>query len=264
MTHPMDQFGMLRHAIRAELEECMGLLPRRETRQLSTPVDAGVSNSGTTAIDVKADGERRVVATISAPQVVLAGCNGLASVHVFAKDVEIIEQVAVANSMLLLDLEWQSGIGTGKCTVDATRGTFFTVGGTNVINVYARLVSAVEGEPLAAWATKRVELNVHWRTSINPCKAFITTPSVALAAGVPSAFLPIPQQAMSAMAMTDTPSALATLQMDFATEPVAAAIRYSTINPFANGSPIWHGVEWFRFTNSVVMGEVFGGFELYI
>ena len=200
---------------------------------------------------------------IAQQQVTPGGYEGLASVHVAVKDVEVVPPgQQPANAMLLLDVSWHSGLAGGEQTIDATRGCFFTVGASNALNITARLVSSVEGEPVVAWASKLVAANVHWLGSINPVKAKITSPSIVLAPDVPSAFIPIPLQSESMMAYTLEPGLLDTLVAEFSTSDLASGIKYRTLNPNANGSHIVHGVEFVRFVSPEAM-TVFADFELW-
>lgn len=225
------------------------------------PLEVGMGDSGPETIVLPDKPER--ILKIAKKQISPGGYDGLASVHVAVRDVEVIPPgEEPANAMLLLDISWHSGLAGGEQTIDATRGAFFTVGASNALNITARLVSSVEGEPVVPWASKLVAANVHWLGSINAIKAKITTPSIVLAPDVPSAFMPIPLQSESMMAYTLEPQFLDDLVVEFSTSNLASGIKYRTLNPNANGSHIVHGVEFFRFVSPNAM-TVFADFELW-
>lgn len=192
-----------------------------------------------------------------------AGYDGLASVHVYESDVDILGTgLENTNSRLVLEVSFASGdagggsnvstiLGRQPIFIDATRGAYFTVPGSNTIRVEAYLQSSVAGAPLSIFATKRVEASVHWRTSINPIKSRWSPPSISLTAGVPSAFVQIPRQAESMIALTNNPAALGTLTAHFATDNTGTSgPKYSVINPFVNSAPITSGVEFVRYTST--------------
>lgn len=184
-------------------------------------------------------------ATNTQPQ----GFSGLSSVHISTKDVtQISNSQDAPNGQLVIDVSWQSGIGGGEAIgIDATRGTFFTVSGVSALNISARFVSSVAGEPIKLWATKRVEAVINWGTSISPKSAKVTLPSIALDGINGSGFFPIPPQAESVIALTRSPAQLPALEMRFSTDNAADGIKYATLNPNANGTPIVHGVEFVQF-----------------
>lgn len=255
----------MRNAVRDELRECLGLAPDR-AGQLASPYEQGVSNSGA-AVVTNADQSVSII-TLKRPQMVNAGCEGLASVHVWVGDVG--PQLAAdetVNSRLQLLVSWQSGNGGGEdVLVDATRGSYFTVGGATALNVSAKFVTTKSGFATVPLIAKRVEVTVHWRTSINPVKAMITLPTIDTPeAGGPGAFMRIPQHAISMIALSPTPLLLPRLQADFAQSAVAGTIRYATLNPNANGTPIVHGVEFVRFDqlDDITM-QVVPTFQLWI
>lgn len=221
--------------------------------------------------EVFPDGHPQQVLKISLKEVQPAGYHGLSSVHVFAADKTPapFDINLPPNQMLLLDVSWQSGLAGGQATIDATRGTFFTVSGSAAITINARLVSSIEGEPIFPWSSKLVEASVHWGTSISPKSAMVTTPTQLLAfPDFISDYIPIPQQATSMIALTSEPVFLPGLVANFFTSnlhPAEVALKYKTINPNANGTPIVHGVEFVRFTQrDAEEMRVFPTFELWL
>ncbi len=219
--------------------------------------------------DVLADGKE--VTIVEAGHASSAGCDGLATVHVSCADIDGPIPVAgeeTQNAMVRLTIRWQSGCGGGEFEVDCTQGTMFTVGGSEVIGVTARLVSTIEGVPLVPWAAKRVEANVHWSGSTYG-EAMMSLPSVTLveiAEGSPlaSPFQRIPLQAKSMIALGTSPALFPGLTAEFSTsdDVSGTGVKYATLNPNANGTPIVHGVEFVRFRSDAAQ-TVFGVFELY-
>jgi hypothetical protein len=205
--------------------------------------------------------------------VVPLGYQGMATIHVQVQDAEIVPVETRAdpppNAMLLLDLRWQSGAAGGEYTTDGTRGAVLTVGGTDTIELDARLVSSVQGEDVVAYATKRVEATVSWYTS-GTKDGMDALPMLDLAAPEPPAttvtsdWFPIPLGARSMIALSDTPTGFPTLVAEFATNNDAGgtAIKYRTLNPNANGTPIVLGVEFVRFVSTVAM-RISPVFELW-
>lgn len=230
--------------------------------QRACTTEIGVGFSGTLK-ELKV-GDEAGLLKVDIAQVQPDGFQGLASVEVTVKDVTAIALAEgdVANGVVMLDVTWQSGIAGGEMTVDATRGTCFAVGGMNAVNIRARWASA-DGGPIKIAATKRLEATVHWLGSISPKAAKVTLPSVTLAGGgAASAWLPIPLQAESMIALSTVPASLPGLIAEFSGANGAAGVgstRYRTLNPNANGTPIVAGVEFVRFTgpDAMVVTPVF-------
>jgi hypothetical protein len=221
----------------------------------------GVGYSGF-ALDVK-PGKREQVLNVSLKEVIPNGYAGLAVLHVSVEDVTILpagEQSA--NAMLLGYVDWQSGRAEGQEVVDLTRGGMIPVGGTSHVGLFVELVSSVEGEPVVAYATKRVTVAVNWFGHTHkPPK--VTTPTIALTATFASAFVRIPPQASSMVAYSPEPLLLPGLVAEFSTDQTTGGIRYRAINPTnANPADIVHGVEFVRFVSPANM-EVFPSFSLW-
>src|SRR5262249_46616897 len=230
------------------------------------PATAGeVFGYSGSAKEVKGDSNPVQVLKFSARDITPQGYSGVASVHISSQDVEVNTDSpnTPRNGMLLVDVAWQSGIGGGEATVDATQGTFFTIGGFSSIVLTARIVSADEDLPLTEWASKRVEATVNWGGSISPKNALMSLPSFTVNAMGTSGFKRIPSQASSMIALGTPATSYPGLLAQFATRDAADSIKYAVLNPFANGAPIIHGVEFVRFISDQTI-RVFPAFELWL
>jgi hypothetical protein len=227
--------------------------------------------SGSTGEIVRGDGQPIVIFDLGASSCLTPDPNGrfgMASIHIDVYDVDIqpFNESARANAMLLVDVRYATaGIG-GEFTIDCTRGRILAVGGCDVIHLSARLASAIAGEAISPYATKRVTATLHWPTSISPKEVGVTLPSVDLTAvdgvGVPSAWFQIPRQAEEMLVYSPQPALFPTLLAEFAHSNAAGSpVRYATLDPNQNGTKIRHGVEFVRFTSPTAM-TVFPDFTL--
>lgn len=230
----------------------------------NNPALAGLGNSQPGTLITAADTEFKDILRIAHRRIDDAACMGMASVQVHVTNRNENPQLEIgANASLVLFVKWQSGASGGEMHVDATRGATFALNGTNSIEIYARYESAVLGQPLVTFCDKFVEANVQWLGSISPKECFRSLPTVGLAPGVPSDWYLIPKMALGMLAFSTTPANYPTLLAEFSTvsNNVTGSLKYATLNPNANGSPIMHGVEFVRFTSPVEM-DVFPMFEL--
>jgi len=197
-------------------------------------------------------------------EVVPNGYAGLATVHIWVADTELAPAGEIApNAVLVGELSWQSGRGTGSQILDLTRGHLISVGGTTYVGLKVRLVSSIDGQPTQAYRFKRVEATINWfGQSFNPGKT--TTPAITLVANAASAFQPIPLQAREMIAYATVPASLPTMIAEFSTTPAndGSGIKYAVLNPNANGADIEQGVGFVRFTADRIT-RVFSSYNLW-
>jgi hypothetical protein len=233
------------------------------------------ARSGMSATPILQDGEKIVVLDISPrgcagtnPQA--AGLYGMASIHLdvfdLPQDLGALIAPPIFNGMLLADITAGTDGNGERFTIDITRGGILAIGGCDSIHICAYWRSAVADAPCVA-PPKHVKATVTWPTSISPKESCISDPSIAIAAPIPpaletvTAWFPIPRQAQSMLALSPNPALLPTLQVEFA-QGTTSPVAYAVLDPFANGAPIVHGVEVYRFRSPSAM-SVFAFFELW-
>lgn len=226
------------------------------------PVEFGIGYSGNT--EVRHVDRDFGVLNNPFKEVVPNGYAGLAAVHIFVSDLELAPPSdIIPNAVLVGELSWQSGRGTGQQLIDLTRGHLISVGGTSYVGLRVRLVSSILGQPTQAFHFKRVEATINWfGHSHNPGK--VATPAVTLLANTASDFEPIPLQAREMIAYATDPASLPNMIAEFSTTPAAdgSGVKYATLNPNANGSDIEQGVGFVRFTTDRIT-RVFGSYNLW-
>lgn len=224
--------------------------------RLASMQEFGIENSGFNK-EIKAGPALQQVCRITLAEVVPAGYTGLATLHIWVRDVTVTSEAVRAetppNAMLIGEVSWQAGRGSGRQMLDLTRGHKFSVGGHAVVNLACNLVSSVAGEPVVPYATKRVEVTVHWGGGGADRLATYSLPSRDLEEATESEWERIPEQVRDHMALTLEPQALSGLVAEYASADDAAAIRYRTLNPNANGTPIVGGVEFVRYVSPTAM-----------
>ncbi len=192
-------------------------------------------------------------------EIVPSGYQGLAAVHIHVQDVSAKPTTysPVANSVLIGELTWGSGLGGGVELIDLTRGHIVLVGATSHVSLDLSFKSSVDGAPLVLWRTKQVKLTVNWYGSATS-NAKYASPSISLTGAATSAFVQIPLQAKSMMVDTNTPTGLASLIAEFSTsdDPAGTGIKYRTLDPNHNGTIIHSGVEYVRYVSTVTMSVI--------
>lgn len=227
-------------------------------RDAGDEVGYGSSNAPADIVD----GTEQQILSVNLADLVPAGCDGMATVHLYARENVPRRVNAAANSKLVIEGAWQSGLAGGDFQADGAHGAYLCLGANSSIVLRGRLVSAVEGAVMVVGSTYRVEAVTKWFTSPGERSALLALPSQAVAAGGFSPFFKIPRQARLLSGMALDPAAYATLTAELATAPAAAAIRYSSLIA-PRREPIVNGVEWVRFASAVAT-QVFPTFELAV
>lgn len=260
-----DGAGMLGPAAQATAEE----------RAAASPLGVGARNSGTGIVLVGpagtgTQGPLREILRARLPQSIEAQSNyrvGVASVHVNVtpQGPEPVQELGIRQK-LILTVRYTTGQGGGSVDIDATNGCAFTVGGCTSVEIDGRLVAPTDDRIYIPGQDMFVEATVGWNASVSPKPCWMSLPRVTLVAGVESARFPIPNQAHSMLAMSDTPGALAALQARFwfQTTVGAGPMVYAVNDPFTNGTPIAHGVRAVSFFHAATAQVVSPTFELYL
>lgn len=175
--------------------------------------------------------------------------GGMASIHVDVEDVPN-EHASAPNQKLVLDISWNSGRGGGTARVDIDRGGVFTVGAADIVTAVARIIPATDAA-FTPGNHKRVEASVCWGGSISPKPALFTSEGITVNPAGTTARIAIPKQAASLMVITDDPANYGTLQARFYRETAfGGAPMATTLNPFANATPIVSGMEFVNFVTT--------------
>lgn len=216
----------------------------------------GVGHSGPKRVFTVEDGlsVKHQLLNCVIKEIVPQGYYGMATIHVSSFFGKLIEVAGSPNAMLLGHLEWQSGNAGGSEDIDLTRGAVIPVGGTTSIQLSAELVSN-DGAALVPYAEVEAEATVCWETS-SAKRPPMTLPAVVLAPNVASAWLPIPRQSDSMIALGTPSTAYPTLIAEFSVADGAGAlVRYQVVNPLAlpHGAPVRLGCNFVRFVNSAAM-----------
>jgi hypothetical protein len=193
-----------------------------------------------------------------------AGCDGMATVHVFANEVELPVQPPDANQKVVVRARWQSSLGGGDIEFDGAHGMYLRLGANTSVHLQARLASSIDGVPLIIGSTYRMEAVVKWFTSVGNVPALLALPSLLISADTGfSDWFKIPRQARTVQGMYFDPNAgLGNTIIQLATVPNPAAIKYTTNSDWIRPAPIVNGVEWLRFF-SQVSTLAFPTFELH-
>lgn len=233
---------------------------------LAHPAEVGLGSSNA-PVEVL-DGEWQQFLNVKLSDYAPAGCDGMATVHLYAAEILPTPPATIpddANSKLVVDGHWQSGLGGGDFQVDGAHGMFLCLGANSAINLKARLESAVEGAPLVIGSKYRVEAVTKWYTSPGGGPAVLSLPSraaVAAEGAFLTDFFKIPRQARTLSGYASTFAAYGTLVAEFASAPSAAAIRYVTLAA-PRREMIVAGAEWVRFRTGVA-AQVTPAFELWV
>lgn len=165
-------------------------------------------------------------------------------------------EAGTINAKLIAHVAWQNQLAGGNAIVDVTRGALFTVSGSTSVDIDVQVVPTDSNAIFAGgigipYYIRSCEATVNWVGSINPVKAYNTSDTIRLTAGVASALIPIPQFAESVMVVSDDPAQLPNLTLSFVNGNIGTpATRYATINPNANGTPIGAGAEYVQLTST--------------
>lgn len=174
---------------------------------------------------------------------------GLASVSIDERTVAEQLGESPANQRTLVHLSWKTGNSGGDATVDATRGSMFTISATENVEADVEIANIIDGGTFGnvgqASFTKRVGITCHWGGSVNPKPAYLTSYRIQITAGVPTALFLIPRYARAVIVLSPTPANLPGLLMNFHTDNgTTPTTNYQTLDPNANGTPIVHGSEY--------------------
>jgi len=195
--------------------------------------------------------------------------SGVVTVQISVRDAEPAPGGAPgydAPCRLVIYVSWGTGIGGGNAQIDATKGAVFTLGAVTSLSMYASILSIDDDGPIHPIIgfrprDKIVEAVLLWNSAISPKESFFVPPRVDLVAGVESVAIPIPDQAISFLALARDPTILPTLEARFFHSTVVLLPSYATLNPNANGTPIVGGVRYVKLF-SPVGGIVTPVFEL--
>lgn len=236
------------------LAELLGI-----SRRLAEPYEVGLGSSGGGPKMISSAKSEHIL-NIHTVDYFPSGCDGMATVQLYCKEIVPDPVSLSANSKLLIHAGWQSGLGGGDVEIDGSEGMILTFAANSSLLLEGKLVSSIDGEPLVVGSTYECEAVTKWYTSAAGGPARLALPSKRIEEGE-TAWWKIPAMARNVTLHAVAPGAYASIYAELATAPDPGAIRYSTpIAPVRRA--IVNGVEWLRIRASVDT-RAFPEFELW-